>query len=309
MSPGTLRCEENTGPFATYMPAPILTQPRRADGLDSCEADAVARWKASGFAGPPCQHRRQNSVIDAKGVRVLNAMEREARLGFAPDHTAAAFRKNEKEMNGLEKESIRCSLLGLSFSCPIVAYLVGQWLHRVGVLKDQVTVAQAWGGVAAEPPASTVGEVDWNREVVKHLHRQAMYRGSDVRLSTGVLMRPNLWPRQAFDARRWKWRTIIAYPRSSEHINILELRAAFATMKWRLRTANNVRTRMFHLLDSQVCIGVAVKGRSSSKQMMRVLRRTNALVVAGGLLPAYGFVPSDLNPADAPSRWRPRKPA
>jgi hypothetical protein len=46
------------------------------------------------------------------------------------------------------------------------------------------------------------------------------------------------------------------------------------------------------------------KGRSSSSCLTYVLRRINALVLAGGLQPAFGYVRTDDNPADRPSRWR-----
>ena len=45
-----------------------------------------------------------------------------------------------------------------------------------------------------------------------------------------------------------------------------------------------------------------VKGRSSSKRLNHILSRINALVLAAGLHPLYGFIQSEWNPSDAVSR-------
>ena len=189
----------------------------------------------------------------------------------------------------------------------LVAYLFGPLLLRHGIGSGKLTVEAAWGnGQFAGTQRREEFESNMEADVVQHFHRQCIYRGSDVRLSTGVLMRPNAWPRQSFPTGRWKWKTILSFGQKGAHINVLELRAALATLRWRLRKADNVRTRVLHLMDSQVCISVTVKGRSSSQQLMTVLRRLNALVLAGGLVTAYGFVRSEDNPADRPSRWPPK---
>ena len=87
-----------------------------------------------------------------------------------------------------------------------------------------------------------------------------------------------------------------------EHINVLELRALVHTVEWRLRRKNFNGTRFLHLADSQVTLAVAVKGRSSSHKMNRLLRRLGAMCTAAGLYPVLAWIESHLNPADAPSR-------
>jgi len=96
---------------------------------------------------------------------------------------------------------------------------------------------------------------------------------------------------------------VVAYKRQGAHINALELRAVLAAVKWRARTPGNLNARFLHLSDSQVCLGVLVKGRSSSGQLFAILQRLNHLVLAANFVPAYGYVVTHLNPADAPSRW------
>lgn len=99
------------------------------------------------------------------------------------------------------------------------------------------------------------------------------------------------------------WRTIISSPWSGEeHINTLELRAALLAIHWVLSYPSSVNTRVFLLLDSTVAFFSIWKGRSSSPALLLVLRKLSALIMASGLLILPGWLPSELNPADAPSR-------
>ena len=77
---------------------------------------------------------------------------------------------------------------------------------------------------------------------------------------------------------------------------------AFAALRWRLRRAAAQRCLMLHLLDSAVTIAVLAKKRSSSHVLHRVVRRYAALELAASVHMVFGFVRSDHNPADAPSR-------
>ena len=203
---------------------------------------------------------------------------------------------------------MRCSLVGNSFQAVVVAFLIGHLLVLRGLAKGPVAVEAAWGSTpfAGETEAANVGDGSLEEKVVRHYHRLCIYRGSDVRLATGTLLRPGIWPRQSFPAKRWVWRTILSFGQGGAHINVLELKAALATFRWRLRKAENVRTRVLHLMDSQVSISVSVKGRSSSGVLNMVLRKMNALMLAGGLVSAYGYVNTKDNPADRPSRWPPK---
>ena len=88
---------------------------------------------------------------------------------------------------------------------------------------------------------------------------------------------------------------------SSAHINLLELTAVDISMRWRIRS--QVRCgRCLHLLDSQVVLAELSKGRCKSPRLLPGLRKVNARQVVGGLLVTFGFVASEANPADEPSR-------
>lgn len=58
------------------------------------------------------------------------------------------------------------------------------------------------------------------------------------------------------------------------------------------------------MLDSRVAKGAHGKGRSSAKALRPPVCRGCAYTIAGGLYPAYGFAPTRLNTADAPTRDR-----
>ena len=86
------------------------------------------------------------------------------------------------------------------------------------------------------------------------------------------------------------------------HIHALELQALFVGLRWRVRSSASLGTRICCFLDSQVALSVAAKGRSSSHQLNRVLRRLNAFCLAANIQPFYVYVHTSMNPADAPSR-------
>eukprot|EP00971_Amphidinium_carterae_P348472 6490508-Amphidinium_carterae.2 len=153
-------------------------------------------------------------------------------------------------------------------------------------------------------PAPSRG-FDSRQLIALHLLNRADLKGSDVRLTTSELVSGSAFPRQPAPVHWWHWQVILQFrwdQNIPEHINILETRAAFAALRWRARSAKNHHSKYIHLLDSQVAIAVLAKHRSNSQQLQRVLRRHCAVELAASLHPAYVFVPSHLNPADAPSR-------
>ena len=133
--------------------------------------------------------------------------------------------------------------------------------------------------------------------------RRMEFRGSDVRLDLGVAYRPDAIIRTTVDPRRWVWKVAQAWRwKRAEHINLLELRAILRTLEWRSRSSSFHSCRFLHLSDSQICLSVLVKGRSSSRKINRILRRICALCLALNLYPLWAWIASKLNPADAPSR-------
>lgn len=133
--------------------------------------------------------------------------------------------------------------------------------------------------------------------------RRQEFRGCDVRLDLGSLYRPDSFSRGSINPSRWNWHGGQGYPFTiPEHINILEMRALINALKWRLRSSSFGDCRALHLVDSQVVLAVAVKGRSSSRILNKLLRQYAALQISGGVQPVLGWVESEDNPADEPSR-------
>ena len=91
------------------------------------------------------------------------------------------------------------------------------------------------------------------------------------------------------------------------HSGLLECHGVLLELKWVSRSAKRHHHRAVVLLDAKVAIGCMSKGRSSARALRRVLRSTAALTLACDLLPRlciyiYIYIPSESNPADAPSR-------
>ncbi len=99
------------------------------------------------------------------------------------------------------------------------------------------------------------------------------------------------------------WRTIVSKPwEGAEHINCLELRAALLAVHRALSSPSALSSRVYLLVDSMVAFFSLWKGRSSSPALLLILRKISALLLAGGISLLPGWIPSALNPADAPSR-------
>jgi hypothetical protein len=132
---------------------------------------------------------------------------------------------------------------------------------------------------------------------------RAAQNGSDVRLDSGSLLDPRSWPREPARMHQWEWKVLQAYPfRISSHINVLETRAIFNYVRYRLKRREGLRARILIFSDSQVAISVVSKGRSSSLQLNNVLRRLGGLVVLCNLRICLCWCRSGDNPADKPSR-------
>ena len=96
--------------------------------------------------------------------------------------------------------------------------------------------------------------------------------------------------------QEWTWQ-------KTAHINILESRSLVSLC--RHLTLEGGDRRFSALLDSRVAKGAHAKGRSSAHGLRPSLLRACAYHIAGNLHPSYGFSPTRLNTADAPTRDRP----
>jgi len=144
---------------------------------------------------------------------------------------------------------------------------------------------------------------------------KSSHKGADIRLSQGGPLDPSQWPRRSYEAAMWNWKPVLSYSwgkrragngvAPAEHINVLEMRAALSAVRYKARRGG-LRQRWLHLLDSQVCLSVLAKGRSSSRRLAGVVEGISALLLITGSSLYGGYVNTDHNPADAPSRKRMR---
>lgn len=108
--------------------------------------------------------------------------------------------------------------------------------------------------------------------------------------------------------RRDNWKVAICSKwKRKRHINIGEISAHTMGLEWAVRARRFHNTLLPFLLDSSVCLGALVKGRSSSRQLLFYCRKSCALQLAANITPIFVFVPSEFQPADAASRGASRR--
>ena len=91
------------------------------------------------------------------------------------------------------------------------------------------------------------------------------------------------------------------------HINLLEMEAAILAVRHIGRSSQTANHRLPLLIDNTTALGALSKGRSSSSHINRSCRRFIAAQILAGVVLDLYWVPSDLNPADGPSRAVNRK--
>ena len=107
--------------------------------------------------------------------------------------------------------------------------------------------------------------------------------------------------RQPLQSTRWS--TLVSHAWSREaHINCLELEALQLGVRWHASQPSSLGARLPVLVDSSAAYYITRKGRTSATSLLTICRRTSAVTLAlsASLVPMW--LPSQLNPADAPSR-------
>ena len=104
--------------------------------------------------------------------------------------------------------------------------------------------------------------------------------------------------------------TVLSSPAChAAHSGSLEAVAVGLALRWVLRSSGRHSKRTLLLVDARAVIGAAAKRRSSAPTIRRDIMRIAALTLAGDLHVHLAYIPSEENPADAPSRgfvrrWR-----
>ncbi|OLQ01807.1 hypothetical protein AK812_SmicGene15416 [Symbiodinium microadriaticum] len=153
-----------------------------------------------------------------------------------------------------------------------------------------------------------VSSLSCGRKTVERVGRLAERRGDYVRLVAELGDGPEV-PRlgspHRLPFRKSHFRTLISCAaRKQAHSGLLECHGVLLALKWVARSAKRHHRRPVVLVDAKAAIGSISKGRSSARALRRVLRSTAAVCLASDLLPRLVYIPSESNPADAPSRGK-----
>eukprot|EP00438_Fugacium_kawagutii_P015746 Skav233435 [mRNA] locus=scaffold1486:284964:287666:- [translate_table: standard] len=316
LKPGWLKVEPLQA-FPTFTTSRPREHPgRKPAGLSQCNADEVLRWQQDQHRFPPYQYMLKHSVVNSRNhLRLPDADERELMLGFPLHYTKQCLPKAQRKTVQFEDE--RLSLLGNSWSVPVVAWLLNQLLAPLGLapsMTPQHIMDQCQPGASATvqgrlqrlPLAPAKVHPGDSQRLASKLSGMISIKGEDILLTTPTSqMVKHHRLRASVPSKLWKWKIITGWTwkNSSDHINVLELRAVMTAIKWRIEMQKHIHRRFIHLTDSLVCLHALSRGRSSSRKLRRVMSRINALVLVSGSQPVWGYVHTDQNPADKPSRW------
>ena len=106
---------------------PRQRPPHRPAGIAGCDAETLARWTSSKFCFAPYQFKLCNMISGAGGPRLPSAEERELLLDFPARHSLVCRPTSARKAGPSALSQCRMSLLGNSFQCGVVAWLIGHW--------------------------------------------------------------------------------------------------------------------------------------------------------------------------------------
>ena len=305
-------------PFPTFTTSrPRSTPGRKPAGLQQCAQEDVDRWSADSHRYPPYQYTKRNLLIGHRGeLRLPSIEEKEFMMGFPVGYTVNSVPKGER--GNQTHSDLRHSLVGNTWSVPVVAWLASQLFGRLGLCplytpqqimnmltpQGQVYLQTRLWRTPLRPLRQPQPQDQGN--MVQKLSNLISIKGEDVLLTTpsSQLCKYHRL-RATIPARLWKWRVVSGWrwTGSKEHINSLELRAVLTTLKWRLAHKGQVGKRFLHLVDSLVVLHALSRGRSSSRKLRSTLSRICALLLCSSSQVMWGYVHTEQNPADRPSRW------
>ena len=181
----------------------------------------------------PYQFMPPNLVHDERGPRTLSADEREVLLDFKRRHTLACMHTGARKAAPQALELTRCGLLGDTFSCGVVAWVLQHLFHAEGYL-DRVRTVEEMRMPSRGEPVQHIPEEELPMRLAQAHISQANPRGSDVRVDSGEVADTRSWPRRPIDVDRWKWKTdCVTEWQQDEHITFLEVLAGHLSLVWR----------------------------------------------------------------------------
>ena len=152
-----------------------------------------------------------------------------------------------------------------------------------------------------------------SEDVARQVGRLAETRGAFVRLArdggpTDEPEKTRLGTPHCLSLSKRAFRDVLSVKkRRDAHPGSLEASGLLLLLRWIARTRKHHSCRVPVLVDAQAVLGAAAKGRTSAASIKHDMRRISAVTLASDLLLAYVYIPSEENPADAPSRGVKRK--
>jgi len=305
-------CERAFPTFTTARPR--ATPGRKPAGLHQCTHEEVDRWVQDSYRYPPYQYATRNLLVGKDGqYRLPTVEEKEFMMGFPIGYTQNCVPKGQRGTR--QHDDLRHTLIGNSWSVPVVARLLAQLFGRLcprytpqalmdtfGPGNQVFLQSRLWRRPLRPLRGTHSGE---NTGLVAKLSNLLSIKGEDILLTTpsSQLVKYHRL-RTSVPGRLWKWKVISGWrwKGQKEHINSLELRAVLTTLKWRLQHRGHIGHRFLHLVDSLVVLHALARGRSSSKKLRSSLSKVNALLLCSSSQALWGYIHTDQNPADKPSR-------
>ena len=307
--------------FPTFTTSRPRDRPgHRPAGVHQCSTEDLLRWSNDKYRFPPYQYMRKNLLVNKKGdLRIPNVDERECMMGFPLGYTLNCLPKGQRQ--GERYHDLRLTLLGNSWSVPVVSWLLGQLLAPLGgciphtpqLIMDKLNPsgeAQMQSLLFRQPlrPQREAVTGDEAKLAFK-LGNLVSIKGEDILLTSSSSDQAKFHRlRASVPSKLWKWKIVSGWrwTKKGDHINVLEMRAILTSLRWRVTHQMHMNCRMLHLTDSLVCLHSLTRGRSSSRKLRRSVSKINALLLASSSQVLWAYVHTDQNPADRPSRWSKR---
>jgi len=303
---------------------PRKRPPPKPAGIYRCDEEVLDRYEADSFRYPPYQYKDEHLMHDKTlGVSMAPSPGmKEKLLMYPPGITRNLWTMTQKKKDPTGFRDAQNSALGDGFPCGIVAWIINRalisWGYKVPELDAQEMVDGYFLSFLEEEEEKQVFDPSKRSldglEMAHLLICRQTHVGGQLRCVPGKPFNCKQWPRQSVTGAWWHWKTVVSYQwmhsvpvnqptQSEESINVLEARAILAALKWRAgRFSKMVGSRFVHLIDSQVCMGALNKFRSNSTRLNTIISRIAAITLASSSKIVYGYISTDQNPADNPSR-------
>eukprot|EP00971_Amphidinium_carterae_P341410 6480193-Amphidinium_carterae.1 len=217
-------------------PIPRKYPPKNPSGYQQVDAATLQRWEADEFRFPPYQYEMAAMMVNQFGVlRVASPNERELLLGYPLDHTYPIADRAERASTQRHSDA-RNALLGKASHIGVLMWLLSPLLAEQGAILRALSakqIAECFGWNAEHDNAH---HEDEEALLTKFLLSRSSRRGQDIKIN---LWRQGSRPQLAhpLSTRCWEWKVCFGsqWKDTHEHINALELRAFYLTVKWLAR--------------------------------------------------------------------------